>query len=80
MEKPITMVIEDTKKQIAEIVNKSGLMPVILEPMFKDLYQEISVLMQRQAQSEKEEYEKALAEEEIEKAEKKNKDDSKKSK
>lgn len=62
MEKPITLQIEEFKKNIATIVNDSNLPPFILDYIFKDLYSEIHMLNQNQLTKDMQEYEKASKE------------------
>lgn len=49
MNKPITMVIKETKKNLANICNESGLSPAILDLIMQGLYSEIHSLAERQA-------------------------------
>lgn len=39
MNKPITLVIEETKTKLAEIINTSGLPPFVIEPMLNTFLQ-----------------------------------------
>ena len=48
MEKPITIVIEDFKNKITNEINNSNLHPFILDAIFKDLYNEIHNLYNKQ--------------------------------
>ena len=63
MEKPITLVISETKNNIANIVNESKLPMFILDGIFRDLYTEIHTIAIQQEQMERSNYEKSLAEE-----------------
>ena len=63
MEKPITITIEEFKKQLTDAINNSGLHPFILDSIFKDFYNEIRVLYQNQALQDKQKYEEMLKEE-----------------
>lgn len=49
MNKPITMVIKETKNKIANICNESGLPPVILDLIVQGIYSEIHSLAERQS-------------------------------
>ena len=60
MNKPITMIIDETKREIADICNNSMLPLYILEPIIKDLYVEIQELNKRQMQQERIAYEQSL--------------------
>ena len=55
--KPITVIVNEVKTQIADIVNKSGLMPILLEPIFREFYQNIVALVQEQTEKERAQYE-----------------------
>lgn len=46
--KPITMRIDETRKQLVNACNSSTLPPCILELIVKGLYDEISMLAKRQ--------------------------------
>lgn len=61
-DKPISIVLEEFKVSISEIVNNSGLHPCIIEPIFKDFYNEINMLSKRQLELDKEQYEKKIKE------------------
>lgn len=64
MQKPISLIIEETKKNLAQIINDSELPIYVLLPMLKDLYAEAQGLYSQFALKEQQEYKKALAEEE----------------
>ncbi len=64
MNKPITLVIEETKTKLAEIINNSGLPPFVIEPMLNTFLQEAHVAAKRQYEIEKLQYEQAIAKEE----------------
>jgi hypothetical protein len=49
MNKPLTMVIKETKKKIADACNESGLPPAILDLIMQGLYSEIHSLAERQS-------------------------------
>lgn len=48
MNKPITMVIKETKTKIANICNESGLSPIILDLIVQGIYSEIHSLAEKQ--------------------------------
>ena len=60
MNKPISVIIEDTKKSIADTLNKSQLHPYIMDTIMRDLYEEVHSLYIRTAQAENDEYKKSL--------------------
>lgn len=63
MEKPITIQIEDTKKEIIDSINNSKLPIFTLEAIIKDIYNEIRLAYQNQLVSDRKLYEKSLQEE-----------------
>lgn len=60
MDKPITLVYEDFKSDIAELINNSGLPPFVLESVVKDFLAEIHDVAERQYEYDKEQYESSL--------------------
>ena len=60
--KPITVVYEDFKQELANLINNSGLPAFIIEPILQNYLNETRVVMQKQYQSDKLEYEKSLIE------------------
>lgn len=62
MNKPITMVIKETKNKIANICNESGLTPVILDLIMQGIYLEIHSLAEKQTVQEEMSYAKMLEE------------------
>ena len=62
MNKPITMVIKETKTKIANICNESELSPVILDLIMQAIYSEIHSLAARQTMEEEMAYAKAIDE------------------
>lgn len=62
MNKPITMVIKETKTKIANICNESGLSPIILDLIMQGIYSEIHSLAERQSLEEEMAYAKMVAE------------------
>lgn len=61
VEKPITMVIEDTKNNLINVINQSGLHPFILDSIMKELHNEIHISYLKQAQMEAENYNKSVS-------------------
>ena len=62
MNKPLTMVIKETKSKLANICNESGLPPVVLDLIMQGIYSEIHSLAERQAAEEEMTYAKMVAE------------------
>ena len=62
MNKPITMVIKETKNKIANICNESGLSPIVLDLIMQGIYSEIHSLAERQVIEEEKAYVKMLEE------------------
>lgn len=60
MQKPISLIIEETKRSLAQIINDSELPIYVLLPMLKDLYAEAQQLYAQVALKEQQEYKKAL--------------------
>lgn len=48
MNKPLTMVIKETKNKLASVCNESGLHPVILDLIMQGIYFEIHSLAEKQ--------------------------------
>ena len=59
MNKPISMVINETRISLANICNESGLPVCVLEPIVKDLYEEIKYVSSMQLKQDTETYNKA---------------------
>ena len=72
MNKPANLIMEETKENIVKIINESGLPPFLLEPVLKDLYNQISILKQQELEKSKQEYENNLNQEKEKKGVKKN--------
>lgn len=60
MNKPTDLIVEETKEKLAKVINESGLPPFLLEPLIKDLYNQISFLKQRELEKSKNNYEESL--------------------
>lgn len=52
MNKPLTMVVKETKSAFAKVCNESGLSPVVLDLIMQGFYSEIHTLAERQAAEE----------------------------
>ena len=62
MEKPVTLQIEEFKKNIVDTINVAKLPPFLLEHIMKDLYNEICVLSRNQLAQDRKSYEQSLKE------------------
>lgn len=60
--KPITMVINETKKKFVNACNESGLSPALLDLIVGGFYSEVHSLAERQASEEEAAYVKAVEE------------------
>ena len=72
MNKPAILVIEETKENIINTINESGLPPFLVEPIIKDLYNQINILKQQELEQSKKQYEDSLKQEKEKKGVKKN--------
>ena len=59
--KPITVVRQEFIEKMVEEINTCGLPLFVVEPILKDLLNEVSTAAKRQYETEKEQYEQALA-------------------
>lgn len=62
MNKPLTMVIKETKNKLANICNESGLPPIILDLIMQGIYSEVHSLAERQTLEEEASYVKMVEE------------------
>lgn len=60
MNKPLTMIIKETKTKLANICNESGLPPAILDLIIQGIYSEVHLLAERQASEEEAIYMKTI--------------------
>ena len=60
MNKPADLIVEETKESIVKIVNESGLPPFLLEPILKEIYNQVSILKQQELEQSKKQYENSL--------------------
>ena len=72
MNKPANLIMEETKENIVKIINESGLPPFLVEPIIKDLYNQVSILKQQELEQSKKQYEDSLKQEKEKKGVKKN--------
>ena len=56
MNKPLTMIVKETKFNLAKVCNESNLPPVILDLIVQGLYSEIHTLSEKQALEEEKIY------------------------
>jgi preprotein translocase subunit SecB len=63
MDKPITVVYEDLKQKLANLINNSGLPAFMIEPILQSFLYETREIAKRQYQLDKIQYEKFLDEE-----------------
>lgn len=54
--KPITLVVKETKKKIADACNESGLPPVILDLIVQGIYSEIHLIAEQQTLADEKSY------------------------
>lgn len=62
MNKPLAMVIKETKNKLINICNESGLPPIVLDLVVQGIYSEIHSLAERQTLEEEIAYVKTLEE------------------
>lgn len=60
MNKPLSMIIKETKMALAKTCNDSNLSPVILDMILRDIYNEIHILSEKQFAEEENIYMKSL--------------------
>lgn len=65
MNKPLTMVIKETKIKIANVCNESGLPPIILDLIMQGIYSEVHSLAERQTLEDEISYEKIIKDKNI---------------
>ena len=57
MNKPANILVEDTKEELIKVINESGLPPFLVEPIIKDIYNQVVFLKQQEFEKSKKEYE-----------------------
>lgn len=65
--KPVSIVLDEFKTSISNVITRSGLHPSIIEPILCNIYNEIYELAQKQLEIEREEYKKQMDSEKKEK-------------
>ena len=60
MNKPITIIREELKAQIAEVINNSGLPAFVVEPILQEFLFEVKNAVMLQYENDKQEYAKFL--------------------
>lgn len=63
MNKPADLIVEETKEKLTKIINESGLPPFLIEPILKELYNQVSFLKQKELEKSKKDYEENLKKE-----------------
>lgn len=56
MNKPFSIIVEETKQELVSVINQSGLHPSIIEMIVKDIYWEVNRLNIETTTKEKERY------------------------
>ena len=67
MNKPITIIVDEFKNKMVNLINNSGIPFFIIESILKDLIQEVHIASQKQLESDKARYNKTLNESKSEK-------------
>ena len=62
MNKPITIIHEEFKQQLADLINNSGLPAFMVEPILQNYLNEVKVVIKKQYELDKVQYEKSLLE------------------
>lgn len=62
IQKPITIVRSEFITNMTNLINGSMLPPFIIEPILRDMYNDIHILAQKQYENDVQEYQKALSE------------------
>lgn len=60
MDKPITLVREEFKQSLVNVINNSGLPAFVIEPILNECLKEVRIVMQKQYESDKSKYEQFL--------------------
>lgn len=63
MEKPIRLKLKEFKNNLVTLINTSGLPLFVVEPIMKDILQEVQIKMEQEYQQDKMTYENSLAQE-----------------
>lgn len=62
MNKPMSLIREEVKKELADTINNSNLPPFIIEPILQDFLREVHVAVVKQYENDKTMYERSLIE------------------
>lgn len=62
MNKPMSVIREEVKKELVDIINNSNLPPFVIEPILQDLLREVHIVAVRQYENDKAMYEQSLIE------------------
>lgn len=65
MNKPLTMIVKETKTKLINACNESGLSPVILDLIMQGIYSEIHTLAEKQSMEEEMAYAQSLKDKDI---------------
>lgn len=57
MNKPANLIVEETRENITKVINESGLPPFLIEPIVRDIYNQVIFLKQQEFEKSKKEYE-----------------------
>ena len=57
MNKPISMLINEAKINITKVINESSLPPCLIQPIIKDIYEQVLQQCQQELQDDMAEYE-----------------------
>ncbi len=60
IEKPITVAREDFIRDLNNLVNNSGIPPIILEPIFANMHRDIAMVLKQQTDNDRKQYNEAL--------------------
>jgi hypothetical protein len=63
MEKPVSIKVQELKEELVDLINDSGLPAFIVEPIVKDIYEQIIQAKNQEYTKDKENYENSLKEE-----------------
>lgn len=63
MNKPVNLILEETKQKLSQTINESGLPAFMIELLLKDIYSQVNFLAQRDLEKSKKEYEASLEKE-----------------
>lgn len=59
--KPITLIYEEFKKELKDLINNSTLPPFILEPILRDAYNRVKIAEQQQLEKDRQYYQELLS-------------------